>query len=604
MYQHIKVPTEGQKITVNADMSLNVPDQPIIPFIEGDGTGLDITPVMLKVVDAAVAKAYGGKRKIHWMEVYAGEKSTHVYGPDVWLPEETLHAVRDFVVSIKGPLTTPVGGGIRSLNVALRQELDLYVCLRPIQYFKGVPSPVKEPHKTNMVIFRENSEDIYAGIEFEAESDKAKKMIKFLQDEMGVKKIRFPNTSGIGIKPVSREGTERLVRKALQYTIDNDKPSLTIVHKGNIMKFTEGGFRDWAYGLAQKEFGAELIDGGPWCKFKNPKTGKDIVVKDSIADAFLQQILLRPAEYSVIATLNLNGDYMSDALAAQVGGIGIAPGANLSDTVAMFEATHGTAPKYAGKDYVNPGSEILSAEMMLRHMGWIEAADLIISSMEKSIASKKVTYDFRPLDGRCDPGELLRLRSGHDRQHVRTPNAGRHRRHVRSRKPPGPRRPAAFFLPVLECRKSRTNSQEVRQLQEAVDRMVSWQPRSLQNPRRPPCACPTAMAGFGGSGARTQKVKPPQMYQVVMLNDDYTPMEFVVVVIQEFFSKDLEAATQIMLKIHLEGRGVCGVYSKDVAATKVDQVLDAANKAGAPAAMPVRAGRVVVKNATCPDDPN
>ncbi|MGJ7615109.1 MULTISPECIES: NADP-dependent isocitrate dehydrogenase [unclassified Variovorax] len=399
-YQHIKVPTEGQKITVNTDNSLNVPDEPVIPYIEGDGTGLDITPVMLKVVDAAVAKAYGGKKKIHWMEVYGGEKATRVYGPDVWLPEETLQAVRDYVISIKGPLTTPVGGGIRSLNVALRQELDLYVCLRPIRYFNGVPSPVREPHKTNMVIFRENSEDIYAGIEFEAESDKAKKLIKFLQEEMGVKKIRFPNTSGIGVKPVSIEGTERLVRKALQYAIDNDKSSVTLVHKGNIMKFTEGGFRDWGYNLAAKEFGAELIDGGPWMKFKSPKTGKDITVKDSIADAFLQQILLRPAEYSVIATLNLNGDYVSDALAAQVGGIGIAPGANMSDTVAMFEATHGTAPKYAGKDYVNPGSEILSAEMMLRHMGWKEAADLIISAMEKSIASKKVTYDFaRLMDG-------------------------------------------------------------------------------------------------------------------------------------------------------------------------------------------------------------
>ena len=397
MYQHIKVPSEGQKIKVNADMSINVPDNPIIPFIEGDGTGLDITPVMLKVVDAAVAKVYAGMKRIHWMEVYAGEKSTKVYGPDVWLPEETLHAVRDYVVSVKGPLTTPVGGGIRSLNVALRQELDLYVCLRPIQYFEGVPSPVKEPHKTNMVIFRENSEDIYAGIEFEAESEKAKRLIKILQDDFGVRKIRFPNTSGIGIKPVSREGTERLVRKAIQYAIDNDKPNVTIVHKGNIIKFTEGGFRDWAYGLAQKEFGAVLVDGGPWCKFKNPKTGKDIIVKDSIADAFLQQILLRPAEYSVIATLNLNGDYISDALAAQVGGIGIAPGANLSDTVAMFEPTHGTAPKYAGKDYVNPGSEILSAEMMLRPMGWIEAADLIISSMKRSILSKKVTYDFARL---------------------------------------------------------------------------------------------------------------------------------------------------------------------------------------------------------------
>jgi len=400
MFQHIKVPADGAKITVNPDFSINVPDNPIIPFIEGDGTGLDITPVMIKVVNAAVAKAYGGKRKIHWMEVYAGEKSTKVYGPDVWLPSETLQAVREYVVSIKGPLTTPVGGGIRSLNVALRQELDLYVCLRPIQYFQGVPSPVKAPEKTNMVIFRENSEDIYAGIEWEAETDKARKVIDFLQKEMGVTKIRFPETSGIGIKPVSRQGTERLVRKAIQYAIDNDKPSVTLVHKGNIMKFTEGGFRDWGYELAHREFGAQLLDGGPWCAFKNPKTGREIVIKDSIADAFLQQILLRPAEYSVIATLNLNGDYISDALAAQVGGIGIAPGANLSDSIAMFEATHGTAPKYAGKDYVNPGSEILSAEMMLRHMGWVEAADLIISSMEKAILSKRVTYDFaRLMDG-------------------------------------------------------------------------------------------------------------------------------------------------------------------------------------------------------------
>ena len=397
MYQHIQVPAQGQPITVNADYSLNVPDQVIIPYIEGDGTGYDITPVMLKVVDAAVAKAYAGQRQIHWMEVYAGEKSTQVYGPDVWLPEETLHALKHHVVSIKGPLTTPVGGGIRSLNVALRQELDLYVCLRPVQYFKGVPSPVKEPEKIDMVIFRENSEDIYAGIEYEARSAKAQKLIKFLQDELGVTKIRFPESSGIGIKPVSQEGTERLMRKAIQYAIDNDKPSVTIVHKGNIMKYTEGGFRDWSYGLAQREFGAQLVDGGPWCKFKNPKTGRDIVIKDSIADAFLQQILLRPAEYSVIATLNLNGDYISDALAAQVGGIGIAPGANLSDSVACFEATHGTAPKYAGKDYVNPGSEILSAEMMLRHMGWTEAADLIISSMEKAIQSKRVTYDFARL---------------------------------------------------------------------------------------------------------------------------------------------------------------------------------------------------------------
>ncbi|WP_028605587.1 NADP-dependent isocitrate dehydrogenase [Ottowia thiooxydans] len=400
MYQHIKVPQDGEKITVNPDFTLNVPDHPIIPFIEGDGTGADITPVMIKVVDAAIEKAYAGRRKIHWMEVYAGEKSTRVYGPDEWLPQETLHAVRDYVVSIKGPLTTPVGGGIRSLNVALRQELDLYVCLRPVQYFEGVPSPVKEPQKVNMVIFRENSEDIYAGIEYEAKSPKAIKLIEFLTKEMGVTKIRFPETSGIGIKPVSIEGTERLMRKAIQYAIDNGKPSVTIVHKGNIMKYTEGGFRDWAYALAQKEFGAVPIDGGPWCKFKNPKTGADIVIKDAIADAFLQQILLRPVEYSVIATLNLNGDYISDALAAQVGGIGIAPGANMSDSVACFEATHGTAPKYAGKDYVNPGSEILSAEMMLRHMGWTEAADLIITSMERAIDSKHVTYDFaRLMDG-------------------------------------------------------------------------------------------------------------------------------------------------------------------------------------------------------------
>ena len=399
-YQHIKVPAEGQKITVNADFSINVPEQPIVPYIEGDGTGVDISPVMIKVVDAAVKKAYEGKRQIHWMEVFAGEKSTQVYGPDVWLPEETLEAVKDYVVSIKGPLTTPVGGGIRSLNVALRQQLDLYVCLRPVRYFNGVPSPVREPEKTNMVIFRENSEDIYAGIEFEAESAEAKKLVDFLQNELGVNKIRFPATSGLGVKPVSREGTQRLVRKAIQYAIDNDRSSVTLVHKGNIMKFTEGGFRDWGYELAQKEFGAQPIDGGPWCKFKNPKTGKEITIKDSIADAFLQQILLRPAEYDVIATLNLNGDYVSDALAAQVGGIGIAPGANLSDSVAMFEATHGTAPKYAGKDYVNPGSLILSAEMMLRHMGWTEAADLIISSMEKAIKSKKVTYDFaRLLEG-------------------------------------------------------------------------------------------------------------------------------------------------------------------------------------------------------------
>ncbi|EGK71844.1 Isocitrate dehydrogenase, specific for NADP+ [Methyloversatilis universalis FAM5] len=377
-----------------------MPDNPIIPFIEGDGIGVDITPVMKDVVDAAVAKAYGGKRKITWMEVYAGEKSTRLYGPDVWLPEDTLAALKEYVVSIKGPMTTPVGGGIRSLNVALRQELDLYVCLRPVRYFTGVPSPVKQPELIDMVIFRENTEDIYAGIEWQAESDNARKVIKFLRDEMGVKKIRFPETSAIGIKPVSREGSERLIRKALQYAVDNDRKSVTLVHKGNIMKFTEGGFRDFGYAIAQNEFGAEPIDGGPWCKFKNPNTGRDIVVKDAIADAFLQQILLRPADYDVIATLNLNGDYISDALAAQVGGIGIAPGANISDNYAVFEATHGTAPKYAGLDKVNPGSLILSAEMMLRHMGWLEAADLIISSMERAIGDKQVTYDFaRLMDG-------------------------------------------------------------------------------------------------------------------------------------------------------------------------------------------------------------
>ncbi len=395
MSQHIKVPTQGQKITVRADGTLNVPDQPIIPYIEGDGTGVDITPVMIKVVDAAVAKAYGGKRKIIWMEIFAGEKSTRVYGPDVWLPEETLAVLREYVVSIKGPLTTPVGGGIRSINVALRQELDLYVCLRPVRYFTGVPSPVREPEKTDMVIFRENSEDIYAGIEYEAESDKARKLIDFLQREMGVTKIRFPATSGIGIKPVSREGTERLVRKAIQYALDNRRKSVTFVHKGNIMKFTEGAFTRWGYALGQREFGAQPLDGGPWQVIK--ASHGQVVLKDVIADAFLQQILLRPAEYDVIATLNLNGDYISDALAAQVGGIGIAPGANLSDTVAMFEATHGTAPKYAGKDYVNPGSEILSAEMMLRHMGWAEAADRIIASMEKAILNKTVTYDLARL---------------------------------------------------------------------------------------------------------------------------------------------------------------------------------------------------------------
>jgi isocitrate dehydrogenase len=392
MYQHIKVPSIGEKITVKKDFSLNVPANPIIPFIEGDGTGVDITPVMRKVVDAAVNTAYGAKRKIAWMEIFAGEKSCKVYGENVWLPEETLQASKEFVVSIKGPLTTPVGGGIRSINVALRQELDLYVCLRPVRYFKGVPSPLKQPEKTDMVIFRENSEDIYAGIEWAAESDAARKLIDFLIKEMGVKKIRFPQTSGIGIKPVSREGTERLVRKAIQYAIENKRRSVTLVHKGNIMKFTEGGFRDWGYALAKREFGAALLDGGPWMKLPG-----GITIKDVIADAFLQQILLRPEEYDVIATLNLNGDYISDALAAQVGGIGIAPGANISDSVAMFEATHGTAPKYAGKDYVNPGSLILSAEMMLRHMGWVEAADLIVKSMEAAINDRMVTYDFARL---------------------------------------------------------------------------------------------------------------------------------------------------------------------------------------------------------------
>ncbi|WP_313288805.1 NADP-dependent isocitrate dehydrogenase [Stutzerimonas nitrititolerans] len=399
-YQKIQVPAGGDKITVNADHTLNVPDNPIIPYIEGDGIGVDISPVMIKVVDAAVDKAYGGKRKIAWMEIYAGEKATQVYDQDTWLPKETLEVVRDYVVSIKGPLTTPVGGGIRSLNVALRQELDLYVCQRPVRWFTGVPSPVKKPADVDMVIFRENSEDIYAGVEWKAGSPEAEKVIKFLTEEMGVKKIRFTENCGIGIKPVSLEGTKRLVRKALQYAVDNDRSSVTFVHKGNIMKFTEGAFKEWGYEVARDEFGAQLLDGGPWMQFKNPNTGKNIIVKDAIADAMLQQILLRPAEYDVIATLNLNGDYLSDALAAEVGGIGIAPGANLSDSVAMFEATHGTAPKYAGQDKVNPGSLILSAEMMLRHMGWVEAADLIIKATEGAIAAKTVTYDFeRLMDG-------------------------------------------------------------------------------------------------------------------------------------------------------------------------------------------------------------
>jgi len=399
-YEQIKIPSDGEKIGVNPDNSLDVPSRPIIPYIEGDGIGADITPVMRYVLDAAVERAYGGERGIAWMEIYAGEKSTRVYGDDVWLPDETLAAVRDFVVSIKGPLTTPVGGGIRSLNVTLRQQLDLYVCLRPVRYFAGTPSPLKAPEHTDMVIFRENSEDIYAGIEWQAGTPEVRKLIEFLTGEMGVTKIRFPATSGIGIKPVSSEGTKRLVRKAIQYAIDNDRPSVTLVHKGNIMKFTEGAFKEWGYELAREEFGAVEIGGGPWCSFENPKTGGEILVKDVIADAFLQQILLRPKEYSVIATLNLNGDYVSDALAAQVGGIGMAPGANLSDTVAMFEATHGTAPKYAGKDQVNPSSLLLSGEMMLRHLGWTDAADLVIQGIEGAISAKTVTYDLeRLMDG-------------------------------------------------------------------------------------------------------------------------------------------------------------------------------------------------------------
>lgn len=396
-YQKIKVPTDGDKIIVNADLSLTVPNHPIIPFIEGDGIGVDVTPPMKEVVNMAVEKAYGTKRAIAWMEVYAGEKATKIYGPDVWLPEETLEALTEFSVGIKGPLTTPVGGGIRSLNVALRQELDLYVCQRPVRWFKGVPSPVNHPEKTDMVIFRENSEDIYAGIEWQADSPEAKKLIKFLQEELGVTKIRFPEGCGIGVKPVSEEGTKRLVRKAIQYAIDNDSPSVTLVHKGNIMKYTEGAFKDWGYELARERFGAQPLDGGPWHVFKNPKSGKDIIIKDVIADAFLQQILMRPEDYSVIATLNLNGDYISDALAAEVGGIGIAPGANIGGSVSIFEATHGTAPKYAGQDKVNPGSLILSAEMMLRHLGWVEGADLILKGVEGAIEAKTVTYDFERL---------------------------------------------------------------------------------------------------------------------------------------------------------------------------------------------------------------
>ena len=397
-YQHIKVPADGQKITVNADHSLNVPDHPIIPFIEGDGIGVDITPVMIKVTDAAVAKAYGGKRSIAWMEIYSGEKSLEVYGEDQWLPEETLDAMREFIVGIKGPMTTPVGGGIRSLNVALRQELDLYVCQRPVRWFTNVPSPVRNPGAVDMVIFRENTEDIYAGVEYQADTADNEKLLKFLQEELGVNKIRFPQHVGLGIKPISVEGTKRLVRKAIQYALDEGRDSVTLVHKGNIMKFTEGAFKDWGYEIAVEEFGAEPLDGGPWHVIR--KDGKEVIIKDVIADAMLQQILTRPDEYSVLATMNLNGDYLSDALAAQVGGIGIAPGANIGDEVALFEATHGTAPKYAGQDKVNPGSLILSAEMMLRHLGWTEAADLVIEAMDAAIADKTVTYDFeRLMDG-------------------------------------------------------------------------------------------------------------------------------------------------------------------------------------------------------------
>lgn len=397
MESKVIVPAKGEKITANSDGSLNVPDSPIIPYIEGDGIGVDVSPAMIKVLDAAVEKAYGGAKNIQWMEVYCGEKSTQIYGEDTWLPEETLQHVKDYCVSIKGPLTTPVGGGIRSLNVALRQELDLYICLRPVRYYEGTPSPLKQPELTDMVIFRENSEDIYAGIEWEAGTDGAEKLIGFLKEEMGVSKIRFDQDCGIGVKPVSKEGTQRLVRAAIQYAIDNDRDSVTLVHKGNIMKFTEGAFKDWGYELAQQEFGAEVLGAGPWCKMTNPKSGKEIIIKDVIADAFLQQILLRPAEYDVIATMNLNGDYISDALAAQVGGIGIAPGANIGDGVALFEATHGTAPKYAGLDKVNPGSLILSGEMMLRHLGWFEAADLVVKGMEGAIKAKTVTYDFERL---------------------------------------------------------------------------------------------------------------------------------------------------------------------------------------------------------------
>lgn len=393
IYKKIKVPKRGEKISYK-DGRLLVPDNPVIPFIEGDGIGVDITPPMINVVNKAVKIAYGGKKKIEWMEVYCGEKATKKYDKDTWLPDETIEALKEYVISIKGPLTTPVGGGIRSLNVSLRQMMDLYICLRPIRYFDGVPSPVKRPQDVDMVIFRENSEDIYCGVEFEANSDQSNKLLKILKKDFGVTKIRFEDNVGIGVKPISAAGTKRIVTKAIDYAIDNNRSSVTLVHKGNIMKFTEGAFRDWGYEIAKNTYGGVDIDEGPWQEIINPNNGKKIVIKDVICDAFLQQILLRPTDYDVIATMNLNGDYISDALAAMVGGIGIAPGANISDDFAVFEATHGTAPKYAGKNQVNPGSLILSAEMMLRHMGWLEAADLIIDSMDRTISAKKVTYDF------------------------------------------------------------------------------------------------------------------------------------------------------------------------------------------------------------------
>lgn len=394
MSDHINVPAHGQKITLNADFSLNVPNNPIIPFIEGDGIGVDVTPAMQKVVDVAVQKAYNGKRKIEWMQVYAGSAAVKHYGAGTWLPQETLEALKEYVVSIKGPLATPIGGGMRSLNVAIRQNLDLYSCVRPVRFFEGISSPMKDCSQVDMVIFRENTEDIYAGIEWAAGSEDVKKVIKFLQEEMGVNRIRFPETSGIGVKPVSQEGTARLVEMAIRYAIDNDRTSVTLVHKGNIMKFTEGGFRNWGYEVAKQQFGAEELDGGPWCVIKNPKTGNEIIIKDLIADNFLQQILLRPEEYDIIATLNLNGDYISDALAAQVGGIGISPGGNIGSGVAVFEATHGTAPGFAGQDKVNPGSLILSADMMLRHMGWNEAADLVLAGVAGAIKNLEVTFDL------------------------------------------------------------------------------------------------------------------------------------------------------------------------------------------------------------------